>query len=206
MTTPTPSLRIAVADDERDTRQFFSELLPHLGHKVVAVAQTGRELLEQCREATPDLVITDIKMPDMDGFEAAAALNRERQTPVVLLSAHHDAELLDRASADYIMTYLVKPVKPADLQAAVAMAVSCFSHLQKARKEATDLRQALEDRKLIERAKGVVVRRLRVEEAEAFRKLQKLSSDMNRKLTQVAHQILEAEEVFRALEDCHTGR
>jgi response regulator NasT len=204
--TPPSKLRIAVADDERDTRQFFAELLPHLGHTVVAVAETGRQLVDQCRATSPDLVIADIKMPEMDGIEAAAAINRERQTPVVLLSAHHDAELLERASAEHIMTYLVKPVKPADLQASILLATTRFALYQKARKEAADLRQALEDRKLLERAKGVVVRRLRIDEADALRKLQKLSSDHNRKLIQVAAQVLDAEEVFRALEECGTGR
>src|SRR5437660_6878504 len=102
----TNGLRIAVADDERDMRQFFQEVLTHLGHKVVANAETGRQLIEKCHAAPPDLIITDIRMPDMDGLEAASAVNRERPVPVIAVSAHSERELLDRASAGPVMTYL----------------------------------------------------------------------------------------------------
>jgi response regulator NasT len=193
-------LRIAVADDERDTRQFLQEVLAHLGHEVVAVADSGRELVRQCRSATPDLVITDIKMPDMDGIEAAAEVSRDRQVPVVLITAHHDDGLLARAGAGHIMAYLIKPVKPTDLQAAVALAVLRFEQLQQLRKEAADLQQALEDRKVVERAKGVVMKRLRLDEQETFRRLRKLASDGNRKVIEVSRSVLAADEVFQALE------
>jgi response regulator NasT len=197
-----PGLRIAVADDERDMRQFFQEVLTHLGHQVVAVAETGRELIERCRAAPPDLVITDIRMPDMDGIEAAVAVNREHPVPVIVVSAHSDAELLKRANTGGVMTYLIKPVKPVDLQAAITLAVARFEELRKASREAADLRQALEDRKLIERAKGIVTRRLRVDEAEAFRKLQKLASVRNRRLAEVSQGVLDADRVFQELEAC----
>jgi response regulator NasT len=103
------------------------------------------------------------------------------------------------------MTYLIKPVKPPDLQAAITLAVARFQEMRKANEEATALRQALEDRKLIERAKGIVARRLRLEEAEAFRKLQKLASVRNRKLAEVSQGVLEADRVFQELEACHTA-
>ena len=96
-------LRIAVADDEPDMRDYFQKSLPRLGHKVVAVAQTGRELVEQCRACRPDLVITDIKMPELDGIEAAIQIYRERPVPVILVSAYHDAALVERAEADHIL-------------------------------------------------------------------------------------------------------
>ena len=88
------ALRIAVADDEPDMRLFFRELLPHLGHEVVAEAATGRELVEGCRRAGPDLVITDVRMPDGDGIQAAAEVNRDGRVPVILVTAHHDADVL----------------------------------------------------------------------------------------------------------------
>jgi response regulator NasT len=93
-------LRIAVADDERDTWQFFQALLTHLGHEVVAVAETGRQWAEQCHTTRPDLVITDIKMPDMDGMEAAAVVNHERQVPVILVTGRHDVDLLANAGGE----------------------------------------------------------------------------------------------------------
>jgi two-component system, response regulator PdtaR len=201
--TPTParSLRIAVANDERDMRQFFGELLPHLGHKVVAVAETGRQLLERCRTDPPDLVITDIKMPDMDGLAAVAEMNRDRPVPVILVSAYHDAELLAQATADYVMSYLVKPVKPVDVQAAIVMAATRFEHFQKARQDAEALRKALEERKLIEQAKGIVMRRLQVDEADAYRLMRECSSHHNWKMVDVTRKVLESEAIFRALED-----
>jgi response regulator NasT len=200
MTAATRRLRIAAADDERDTRQFFQEVLPHLGHEVVALASTGRELIERCRATSPDLVIADIRMPEVDGIEAAATLNRERSVPFILVSAHQDSELLARAGAEHVMAYLTKPVKPPDLAAAVTIAMARFLQYETVRREASDLRQALEDRKLIERAKGIVIRRLGTDEQEAFRRMRKLSSDRNLKLVQVARSILTAEEIFADLE------
>jgi two-component system, response regulator PdtaR len=193
-------LRVAIADDERDMRDYLEEVLPRLGHQVVAVAKTGRQLADQCRAVDPDLVITDIKMPDMDGIETSIAVNREKQTPVILISAHDDAELLTRAAADHIMGYLVKPIKEADLKVAISMAMTRFEHFMALAREAASLRQALEDRKLIERAKGTVMKRLRVDEKETFRRLQKFASDHNLKLKEVSQTVLQAEQVFDELE------
>lgn len=190
MNRPTQPLRIAVADDERDTRQFFQELLPLLGHEVVAVAETGRQLAEQCHAARPDLVITDIKMPDMDGIEAAAAVNRERHVPVILVTGHPDVDLLASAGTGQIMAYLTKPVKPVNLQAAITLAVLRFDHFQQVSKEAADLRQALEDRKVIERAKGLLMKTAGLDEEEAFRRLRKLARDRNQKLVEVARGVV----------------
>ena len=200
MSQPVRPLRIAVADDEPDVRQFFLELLPRLGHEVVAVAESGRRLVEACRATRPDLVITDIKMPDLDGIDAAAEVNREGPVPVILVTAHHDTHLLARAGAEHIMAYLSKPAKPVDLQAAISLAMLRFGHFQALRAEAASLRQALEDRKVVERAKGVVMKRLRADEPEAFRRLRTLASDTNRKLAEVAQTVLSADEVFQALE------
>jgi response regulator NasT len=196
----THPLRIAVADDERDMREYLEEVLPRLGHRVVAVARTGRELVEKVAATDVDLIITDIKMPDMDGIETSTLVNRDKQVPVILVSAHHDAELLARAGADHIMGYLVKPVKEADLKTAIAMATLRFQHFLAVVREAASLRQALEDRKVIERAKGIAMKRLRVDEEEAFRRLRKIASDQNRKLVEVAQTIVAAEDVLRQLE------
>src|SRR5271166_263896 len=107
-------LRIAVADDEPDMRDYFGKILPRLGHRVVVLAANGRELVEQCRVAHPDLVITDIKMPDIDGIDAAVGIYKDCPVPVILVSAYHNPELIERAEADHILGYLVKPIKQAD--------------------------------------------------------------------------------------------
>jgi two-component system, response regulator PdtaR len=194
----TPALKIAVAEDEADTREFLQELLARLGHQVVA-ARNGRQLADLSRLVDPDLIITDIRMAELDGLEAATEVNRRRPTPVIVVSAHHSPELLARAGADHVMAYLVKPVKQADLEAAIPLALKRFDDLRRLSQEAANLRQALDDRKVIERAKGVVMRRVAVEEHEAFRRLRQLASDQNRKLVEVSRAILEAEEVFQKL-------
>jgi len=196
----TRPLRIAVADDERDMRDYLEEVLPRLGHQVAATASTGKELVALCHTTKPDLIIADIRMPDMDGVEASVAVNREKPTPVILVSAHQDAELLARAHTDHVMGYLVKPVREADLHMAISLAMLRFDQFMALFKETSDLRQALEERKIIERAKGILTKRLRIEEPEAFRRLQKLASTRNQKLIDVARLILSSEEVFQSLE------
>jgi response regulator NasT len=189
-------LRIVVADDELDMRDYFRKILPLLGHEVVGVAQNGRELVELCTSTRPDLVITDIKMPDMDGIDAAAQIYRKAALPVILVSAHNDPEFIRRAELDHIMAYLVKPIKQADLEPAIGIAVHRFEQFQALRKETTDLKQALEDRKTIEKAKGIMMKKAGLDENDAFRRLQKLASDKNRKLIEIAQMILTAEEAL----------
>jgi response regulator NasT len=190
-------LRIAVADDEPDMQEYFEKMLPRLGHETVSVAATGRELVAHCRQLRPDLVITDIKMPDMDGIEAAEQLYQDVPIPVILVSAYTNAELIGRAEADHIMAYLVKPIKQADLEPTIGLAMRRFGQFQALRKEAANLRQALEDRKVVERAKGIIMRRAGVPEQAAFDRLQKLSSDHNQKMIEIAKNIVLAEEAFR---------
>src|SRR5262249_46704834 len=119
---------------------------------------------------------------------------------VILITGHHEAEQLAHAGIDHVMAYLIKPIDPEQLKAAITLAVLRFQHYLALRKEAADLRQALEDRKVIERAKGAVIRRVGVPEAEAFRRLRRHASDHNLKLVEVAKRILAAEEVFRGLD------
>jgi response regulator NasT len=193
------TLRIVVADDEADMRDYFRKILPHLGHRLVAVAEDGRELVQLCKEQRPDLVITDIKMPEMDGIEAAMEIYRAMAIPIILVSAYHDKGLIERAEADHIMGYLVKPIKQADLEPVIALAMRRFEQFQELRKEGADLRQALEDRKIIERAKGILIKKAKLDEHDAFRRLQKLASEKNLKLVELARMILTAEEAFEPL-------
>jgi AmiR/NasT family two-component response regulator len=182
----TQSLRIVVADDEPDMRDYFRKILPRLGHTVAAVAENGAELIAQCRAQRPDLVITDIKMPVMDGIDAALKIYEETPTPVILVSAYSDPKLIERAEVDPIMAYLVKPIKQADLEPAISLAMRRFEQFEALRREAADVRQALENRKVIERAKGILMKELSLSEAEAFRRLQKTASAKNLKLIDVA--------------------
>jgi two-component system, response regulator PdtaR len=191
------ALSIAIADDEPRMREFFRKALERLGHKVVADAATGRELIERCRALQPELVITDIQMPDMDGIDAAAELAREQAIPVILVSAYHDDEFIERARQNHILAYLVKPITDTDLQPAIAIAMDRFEEFQALRREANDLKQALEDRKLIERAKGILMKRAGLDEPAAFRRLQKLATSKSMKLVEVARIVVTAEEALQ---------
>jgi response regulator NasT len=195
----TRPLRILVADDERDTREYLVEILTRLGHDAASAA-SGRQLAELAHHTEPDLVITDIKMPELDGIDAAGVLNREREVPVILVSAYHGPELLERAGAAQVMGYLIKPVGPAEVEAAVTVAMARFEQYRQVRREAADLKQALEDRKQIERAKGTLMLRLAVDEEEAFRRLRRLASDGNLKLAEAARRVLAADEIFRQMD------
>ncbi|MBI3464928.1 MAG: response regulator [Planctomycetes bacterium] len=195
------SLRIIVADDEPDMRDFFERMLPRLGHQVVALAETGRELVEHCRALQPDLVITDIKMPEMDGIEASQLICSERPIPVILVSAYHDPELVQRAEANHVMAYLVKPIGKTDLGPTISLAVHRFAELQSLKKEAADLRQALADRPIIERAKGLLMKVAGVDEKVAFRRLQELAADRNEKLIEAAQRVLSMEKTLRPAGD-----
>jgi response regulator NasT len=188
------SFRVIIADDEPRMRDFLWKSLERMGHMVVAGARTGRELIEQCRKHQPELVITDIKMPDMDGIEAAEEIYHFRAVPVILISAFHDDEIVRRASRTQILAYLVKPIKDTDLGPAITVAMQRFREFEELRIEATDLKQALEDRKVIERAKGILMKRTGLTEPDAFRRLQKLASSKSQKLVEIARMIVTAEE------------
>jgi two-component system, response regulator PdtaR len=196
----THPLRIVVADDEADMREYFQKTLPEIGHEVVGVATSGRELVERCRELQPDLVVTDIKMPDLDGIDAAAEIYHDRPIPVILVSAFYEPDLIERAEQDHILAYLVKPIKKSDLEPAIAIATQRFAQFTALRTEANSLRQALEDRKLIERAKGILMLRAGLSEPDAFRRLQKLARDQNRKLVEIATMIVTAEKALQPTE------
>lgn len=198
-------LRIIIADDEVDMREYLQTILPTLGHQVVATAATGRELVQQCRALRPDLVITDVKMPEMDGIDAAKELYKDAPVPVILVSAYHDQELLERLEEDHILAFLVKPIKQDDLEPAIAIAVRRFDQFHTLRQEAADLRQALVDRKTIEKAKGLLMKRTGLDEQEAFRRLQRMASERNRKLVEIAAIILTADEAFQPAERGKTG-
>jgi response regulator NasT len=192
----TTGLRIAVADDEPEMRDFFEKVLPRFGHQVIAVAENGVQLVEHCRRVQPDLIITDIKMPDMDGIEASDQICKERPVPVILVSAYHDPSLIARAESDHVQAYLVKPIGIADLPPAIAIAVRRFGELQALQKECNDLRQALSDRKTIERAKGLLMKLSGIDEKEAFQRLQQLASEKNQKLVDAAQAILAVEKAL----------
>jgi response regulator NasT len=193
-------LRILAASGDRAVRGLYESALPGLGHQVSVVVK-GRQLVEQCRLLRPDLVITEVQLADGDGLAVAEEVCRHQPTPIILVLDEQQAESVQRALANpYVLACLFKPIKGADLGAALALTRCRFEQFESLRQEAADLRQALEDRKLIERAKGVVMRYAGVGEEDAYRRLRKLASDQNRKLVEVTQAVITAGEVFQQLE------
>ena len=187
------SLRVLVADDESLRVMSLRGQLESIGHKVVAEAANGKEAVSLARELKPDLAILDIKMPEMDGIEAAQTITQERPIPIILLTAFSEKELAERAAEANVAAYLMKPVSEHDLLPAIALAVSRFKEFQALHQEVDDLRDALETRKLVERAKGILMRRLNLTEEEAFRRMQRRSQNENKKLGEIANAIITAD-------------
>ena len=154
------SLRIIAADDEPLILANLQEMLSALGHDVVASVGTGSELVEQCQALRPDLIVTDIKMPEMDGLEAAQQLRGdERPVPFIIVSAHHDPEFVQRALENYVLSYLVKPIQEHELRIAIRLVMQRYREFQALKEQAESLQQALQERKLVERAKGILMKR-----------------------------------------------
>ncbi len=189
-------LRILIADDESIRLLSLRAQLSALGHRVIAEASTGEEAVALADRWRPDLAILDIKMPLMDGIEAAERITQARPSPILLLTAYSEAQLVERAAQANISAYLMKPVSEEDLLPAITLALARFKQFQALRQEVTDLREALEARKVIEKAKGILMRRLNLSEDEAFRRLQRQSQEGNRKLAQVAEAIIVADQML----------
>lgn len=189
-------LRVLVADDESIRLLTLRAQLVALGYQVVGEASTGTEAVALAASRHPDLAILDIKMPLMDGIEAAERITQARPIPIILLTAYSEAQLVERAAQANIAAYLMKPVSEEDLLPAITLALTRFKQFQALRQEVSDLREALEARKVIEKAKGILMRRLNLTEDEAFRRLQRQSQEANRKLAQVAEAIIVADQML----------
>jgi len=182
--------RVIVADDEPITRQDICEMLTGLGYLVVGQVGDGQSAVNLARELRPDVVIMDIKMPNMDGIEAARILTEERVAPILLLTAYHEQELVERAREAGVIGYVVKPFREADLAPAIEVALARFREFRILEKEVKDLQEALETRKLVDRAKGILMDTKGMTEAEAFRKIQKMSMDTRRPMKEIARAII----------------
>lgn len=184
--------RILIADDEAIRLMALKRQLATLGMDVVAEATTGRQAVALARDTAPDLAILDIKMPELDGIEAARAITRARPIPIILLTAYSDQGLIERAAAAGVFAYLVKPVGEEDLLPAILTARTRFREFQELRGEVASLGDALEARKVIERAKGMLMDRFRLSEAEAFRRMQIQSQRENKRLVEIARALIES--------------
>ncbi len=182
--------RIIVADDESLVRVDLREALTELGYLVVGEVGDGQSAVNMARELEPDVVMMDIKMPGLDGIEAAKILTQERVAPVVLLTAYSQTNLVDRAKEAGVVGYLVKPFRETDLAPAIELAMARFAEFRALEKEVGNLTETLETRKKVERAKGILMDQQKITEAEAFRKIQKMSMNTRKPMREVAEAII----------------
>ena len=183
-------LRLVIADDESLIRMNLKETLVGLGYLVVGEAGDGVSVVNLARELRPDLVIMDIKMPKLDGIQAAKMLTEDKIAPVLLLTAYSDRELVDRAREAGVVNYIVKPFRDAELLPAIEIAMARYSEFQEMDKKIGNLEETLETRKLVERAKGVLMDTQGLKEQEAFRKIQQLSMNTRKSMREIAQAIL----------------
>ena len=183
-------IRVIIADDESLIRMDLREMLLNLGYLVVGEVGDGRSAVNLARELKPDVVIMDIKMPDMDGIDAAKILTEEHIAPVILLTAYSQKDLVERAKEAGVVGYMVKPFRESDLVPAIEVALARFKEFEALHKEVDDLQLALETRKLVDRAKGILMDSQGLSEAEAFRKIQKMSMNTRKPMKEVAEAII----------------
>ena len=188
-------MRVLIADDDPIIRLDLRQMLESLGYEVIGEAGDGREAIEKAQEMAPDICILDVKMPVMDGIEAVEKISEEGIAPAILLTAYSDKELIERAKAAGVFAYLVKPFKPSDLSPEIEVARSRFEQNKALIKEAATLQDRLETRKLVDRAKGILMAQENIDEAEAYRRIQLQSMNMRKSMKEVSEAIILAKSV-----------
>jgi AmiR/NasT family two-component response regulator len=187
---PARPRRVLVAEDEALIRLDLAEMLGEAGYDVVGQASNGQQAVEMAEQLHPDLVIMDVKMPVLDGISAAERIGKARLCPVVMLTAFSQTELVERARDAGVMAYIVKPFTSADITPAIDIALSRWGELKALEQEVADLGERLETRKAVERAKGVLMKKLKITEAEAFRWIQKTAMDRRLAMREVAEAVI----------------
>lgn len=190
-------LRILLADDEALIRLDLREMLTEAGNEIVGEAANGQEAVQLAQELHPDIVIMDVKMPVMDGLTAAQQITEAEIAPVLLLTAYSQQDIVARATEAGVIAYLVKPVREQQLFPAIEVAVSRFRAWQELGRELDELKESLATRKLVDRAKGILMTAHKMTEQEAYRKMQQFSMAKRISLKKLAEEIIAADEKYR---------
>ena len=190
-------MRVLIADDDPIIRLDLKQMLENLGYEVVGEAGDGQQAVDQARETKPDICILDVKMPVMDGIDAVTQITEDDIAPTILLTAYSDKELVDRAKSAGVFAYLVKPFKPSDLPPAIEVARSRFEQNAQLSKEVGTLNEKLEARKLVDRAKGILMEAKSLSEQEAYVLMRKTAMDQKRRLVEIARAIVMAETMLK---------
>ena len=190
--------RFVIADDEKPVAAGLQDQLESMGYDVVAVVNDGQRAVDMCRRSLPDAVFLDIEMPGMDGLAAARQITEDPGTPVIILTAHGHPNLIDQAVEDGVVSYLLKPMTNSALHAAIEVAVARAREIQVLQENLDHLKMTLRERKLIERAKGILMSRRHLSENEAFRLLQRQSQDRRIPMAKLAESIIQTDELLEA--------
>ncbi len=190
------AIRILIAEDNDLVSLTLEEQLKGLGYDVIGIARNGTEAITLANRLKPDLIMMDIRMPEMEGTEAAARIHDQMQVPIIMLTAYADKETVRKAEAAGALAYLVKPVSEVELPPAINIAMARFREIQSLRTQVNELEDSLEARKLIERAKGILMQRLGLNERDAYERLRQRARDKRAKMKDIAQAIIEAEELL----------
>ena len=188
-------LRIIIADDEPIIRMDLRRMLENMGHVVIGEAGDGARAVEMTREMKPDIAILDIKMPELDGIDAAKVISTEGLAPVLLLTAYSQKDLVERAKDAGVFAYLVKPFKETDLMPNIDIAIARFEEFMELEKEVSDLENKLDTRKAVDRAKGILMDQYGLKEQDAFRRIQVQSMNTRKSMREIAEAIIIANAV-----------
>ena len=189
--------RVLVIDDHPLSRTFLVRVLREKGFEMAGEGTSGKGALRLAKETAPDVILMAVGLADMDGVRAAQAIMEESPLPVILLTSHYDAETIERTKGAGVMAYLIKPLREEELLPTVELAISRFAEFVSLRRENEDLKKTLEARKAIERAKGILMQRQGLSEAEAFALIQKKSMDTRKSMAEIAHAIVLTEEITK---------
>lgn len=188
--------KVLIAEDNDKTRQFLKTQLEVMGFDVVGSVDNGREAVELVEKLNPGIVIMDIKMPEMDGIEAARAISSKKTIPIILITGLSSGEVASQAIDAGVFAYLIKPVTKKQLEPAIELAMARYEEFNSLKSEVDDLKDAIETRKLVERAKGILMKRCNLNEDDAFKVLQSHSQKENKKMREIAESIVSASKLI----------
>ena len=184
------NLRVLLAHSDEETIKVLKTALTDLGNEIVAVCKTGAGIVAKVTELRPDLVVTGVDMPDFDGVTALVETSRSVAIPSIVVTPKRSLEIVERALLDHVMAYIVEPVDLEEIKPTIYLVLRRFEQFEELQDEVASLKETLEQRKVIERAKGVLMRRSNVTEEEAFAKLRRMATDQRIKLVEAAKQVL----------------
>lgn len=190
-------LRIFIAEDEPLILQGFKIMVSSLGHTVIGTAMNGQDAIDRVTDLRPDLAIMDINMRDVDGLQAIEAINRKIKLPFIVVTGYQDPELLEKAAQLGVFGYLPKPVDVCEIRNTIEIAMTRFEEVSKLEKDLADTQNALKERKLLDRAKGILMEKMGISEPQAMKHLQKLARDQNTRLVVIAQEIINASTLFK---------